>query len=322
MKIGPHTIEPATVLAPMAAITNPPFRQICLEQGVGLTTCEVLSAGQMLAGREPLPIERAPGERILVVQIYGRVPGEVARAARVAVEHGADVVDLNMGCPARKVVKQGAGVALMREPDLAAMVTRAVVAAVDVPVTVKMRAGWGADEANAATVARAVAAAGARAVTIHARLREAVHTGPFDWRVVREVRDALPPEVTVVGNGGVTSPDDARELLASTGCDGVMIGRAARGNPWIFGALAGGDALGPISPAEVHRVVLRHLDLYVEWGGEARAVVEMRKHLCWYLRRLPRAAKLRARLAGLHTRDDMARLVGEIVPEADEAAPA
>lgn len=312
MRIGEHLIAPATVLAPMAAITNPPFRQICLELGVGLTACEVLSATQLLIEDTPTPFERAQGEAVLVVQIYGRVPQEVARAAHVAVEHGADVIDINMGCPARKIVKQGAGVALMREPELARMITEAVISAVDVPVTVKMRTGFSASEQNAPDVARAVVKAGACAVTIHARVREAVHTGPVDWEIIRRVRDTLQPDISVVGNGGIKTLDDAHQMQQETGCDGVMIGRAARGNPWLFSALASGEPHPP-SLEERHEIILRHLDLYVRWGGEARAVLEMRKHLCWYFRGMPGASALRKALSGLKTKQDVVELVDELV---------
>lgn len=313
MRIGDITIDPPFVLAPMAAITNPPFRQICLEHGAGLACSEMLSAHQLTSKFEPSLIERCPNERVLVVQLYGRSPRMMASAARLAAEQGADVVDINMGCPARKVVNQGAGVALMREPDLAVMIAEAVVAAVTVPVTVKMRAGFAANERNATDLARAVVEVGVRAVTVHARVREAVHTGPVDWDVIRRVRDALPPEVTVVGNGGVASLDDAEIMLGRTGCDGVMIGRAARGNPWLFTGLARGAVVRP-SAVELHRVLVRHFELYTAWGGEDRAVREMRKHLCWYLRGLPGAARLRGALGGLRGSDDVIRLVDEVLP--------
>jgi tRNA-dihydrouridine synthase B len=312
VKIGDITIDPPTVLAPMASITNPPFRQICLEHGAGLAGSEVLSAVQLLLPNKPVPIERATGERVLVVQLYGRSPKIVADGARVAVEHGADVLDLNMGCPARKILKQGAGVALMREPELAQMITQAVVEAIDIPVTVKMRAGYDAKAVNAVEVAQRVVAAGAVAVTIHARLREAVHTGPFDWEIIRQVRDALPPEIPVVGNGGVGSPADALAMRAQTGCDGVMIGRGARGNPWIFESLRDPSFQGP-TPAQRQDVMLEHLEAYVTWTGEDRAAKEMRKHLCWYLRGLPGAAKLRNRLSHIRQRRDVIDVIEEIV---------
>ncbi len=311
MRIGDHHIEPPSVLAPMASITNPPFRQICLERGAGLTSSEVLSARQLLRTDRPIPIERAHGEEVLVTQLYGRSPKTVAAAAQVAVNHGADVIDLNLGCPARKVVKQGAGVALMREPELARMITEAVVSAVEVPVTVKMRSGFHHDHQNAPEVARAVVEAGACAVTIHARVREAVHTGPFDWTIITKVRDALPPKITVIGNGGITGHEDAAAMITQTGCDGVMVVRASRGNPWIFADLTNGGA-DPPTPTERYDVIRQHLDLYVDWGGEERAALEMRKHLCWYLRGLPGAAKLRAALSGLRHRDDVLELLKQI----------
>ena len=308
MRIGPHQIFPATVLAPMAAITNPPFRQVCLEAGAGLTVTEMLSADQLTRAELPSVVERCPDERVLVAQIYGRSPVVMARAARLVVEAGADVVDLNMGCPAKKVVFAGSGVALMREPDLARLIVESVVRAVAVPVTVKMRAGFTAGRQNAPEVARVVAEAGAAAVTVHARSREAVHTGPVDWSVIARVRDVLPPEVPVIGNGGVAGPGDAAEMLRSTGCDGVMVGRGARGNPWIFEALRRGEPVRPVR-TELARVILRHLDLYVAWGGEDRAVTEMRKHLCWYLRGLPGASRLRGGLGSLRTREAVVELV-------------
>ncbi len=296
----------------MASITNPPFRQICLEAGAGLAGSEMLSAEQLIhakGGR--VPIERCESERHLVVQIYGRSPVVVAQAARIAADRGADIIDLNMGCPAKKVVHAGAGVALMREPRLAQLITEMVVKAVSVPVTVKMRSGFSQGQINAPQIARLVTQAGACAVTIHARTREAVHTGPFDWEVIRRVRDALPAEIAVIGNGGVATPLDAQAIFHQTGCDAVMIGRAARGNPWIFSAITQDRSLEP-PLHELQRVMSRHLDLYIEWAGESRAVIEMRKHLCWYLRGLPYAARLRGTLAQLNSRQTMEDLIGRL----------
>ncbi len=316
MHIGGHKIDPPYVLAPMAAITNPPFRQVCLELGAGLVCSEMLSAYQLGMSGKPVLVERCPGESVLVVQLYGRSPRVMARGAKVAAEHGADVLDINMGCPARKVVKQGAGVALMREPELAVLITRAVAEAVSIPVTVKMRSGFHVKNQNAPELALAVAEAGACAVTIHARTREAVHTGPYDWQVIRRVREILPPEVTVVGNGGVTSPEDADAMRSQSGCDGVMVGRAAQGNPWIFQSLRAGEVIRP-TLAELRRVVLRHFELYVEWGGEDRAVLEMRKHLRWYLRGFPGAAKLRHALGGLEGSADVVELIEDTLAESE-----
>lgn len=314
MRLGDHRIDPPLVLAPMASITNPPFRQLCLELGAGLACSEMISAYQLGMTDKPSLIERCPKERVLVVQLYGRSPKLMAHSAKIAMRHGADVLDINMGCPARKVVKQGAGVALMREPELAVMMTRAVSEAVSIPVTVKMRSGFSVKHQNAPELAKAVVEAGARGVAVHCRTREAVHTGPFDWEVIRKVRDALPPDVPVVGNGGVTSPSDAEAMRAQTGCDGVMIGRAACGNPWIFSGRRDDEDRRPAN-AELRRVVLRHLELYVRWGGEGRAVLEMRKHLRWYLRGFPGAAKLRHALGGLAQAADIVELVEDALTE-------
>jgi nifR3 family TIM-barrel protein len=322
MRIGNHLVQPATVLAPMAGITNPPFRQICLDVGAGLTVTEMLSARQLIQPAAPIPIHRCESERTLVVQLFGRDPRQMADAAVIAVDHGADVVDLNMGCPARKVVKQGAGVALMQDVDLAARLTGEVVKAVDCPVTVKMRSGFSRSQQNAVDVARAVVDAGAAAVAVHARVRQEVHTGHFDWSVIADVRRALPAEIPVVGNGGVTSAEDAAALRAQTGCEGVMIGRAARGNPWLFRAIADGRSSPSIRPPlpELKRVMLRHLELYVQWGGEDRAVREMRKHLCWYLKGFPGAAKLRHGLSQLDRQRDVETLIGQVLDVGDGAA--
>lgn len=311
MKIGDHTIDNPVILAPMAAITNPPFRQICLQLGAGLAGSEVLSASQLIQPNKTVPIQRCASEKTLVVQLYGRIPKEVAQGARVALDHGADVIDINMGCPARKVVKQGAGVCLMLEPDLARIITRAVVDAVDVPVTVKMRSGYSSKNINAPEVARAVVDAGACAVTIHARTREAVHTGPYDWSVIKKVRDSLHHTIPVTGNGGITSPEDAQKMRDETGCDAIMVGRATRGNPWIFKSITEKTQFRP-DMDERKRVILRHLDLYVKWGGEDRAVLEMRKHLVWYLRGIRGATKIRASLGRLRSQQDIIDLVSDI----------
>jgi len=295
----------------MAAITNPPFRQICLELGAGVAHSEMLSAEQILRAPGPAPIERCPSERVLIVQLYGRVPRLMAEAASIAEDLGADVIDINMGCPARKVVHQGCGVSLMLEPDLAAMITEAVCNAVSIPVTVKMRTGFSRQRQNATEIARIVVASGARGVVVHARSREAGHTGPTDWDVVADVRDALPPEIPVTGNGGITDLASAQALAAASRCDGLMIGRAARGNPWIFASLAAGREVRPDSE-ELRRVVLRHFELYLEWGGEDRAVREMRKHLIWYTKGIPGATQIRRALSGLAKAEDLSDLISSI----------
>jgi nifR3 family TIM-barrel protein len=234
----------------------------------------------------------------------------MAAAARVAVDAGADIVDLNFGCPARKIVKagQGAGVALMRDPSQLARVASAVVAAVEVPVTAKMRLGWSADQRNGLEVARALEECGVQALCVHARTREQVHSGPVDLEALAGICGAV--GIPVIGNGGVRRPEDAQEMRQRTGCDRVAVGQAARGNPWIFSAIRG----GPGAPGLTGRVALcrRHLELYVAFAGEQRAAIEMRKHACWYLKGFPGAAAFRKRLAEAVDAESFVRLLDEL----------
>jgi nifR3 family TIM-barrel protein len=223
---------------------------------------------------------------------------------------GADIIDLNFGCPARKIVKggQGAGVALMLDPPLLARVASQVVAAVEVPVTAKMRLGWSAARRNAVEIARALERVGVQALCVHARTREQVHSGPVDLDALAEVCAAV--SIPVVGNGGIRSPVEAREMVARTGCARVAVGQAARGNPWIFSAIKG----GPGSPDLAGRIAAcrRHLELYVDFAGEQRAAIEMRKHACWYLRGFPGAAAFRKRLAEAVDAAAFSRLLDEL----------
>jgi nifR3 family TIM-barrel protein len=218
----------------------------------------------------------------------------MAEAARVVAGEGADVVDLNFGCPARKVIKggEGCGVALMRYPELLGTIASEVVRAVDVPVTAKIRLGWSGAEKNAAFVARVLEDAGVKAICVHARTRDQGHSGPVDLETLRDVVRAV--GVPVVGNGGIRSRADAEEMIAKTGCARVAVGQGAKGNPWIFREIAG----GPCAPGLADRIATcrRHLEMFVEWAGEARAAIEMRKHACWYMRGFDGAAAFRKRL--------------------------
>jgi tRNA-dihydrouridine synthase B len=323
MRIGPHEIGPGAALAPMAGVTNPPFRQLCAELGAVLTVGELVSCHAVLAlsKRERARarnqrlktkalLTRYDGERPFAVQLCGRDPEPMAEAARIAVDAGADIVDLNFGCPARKIVKsgQGAGVALMRDlPQLAAVAAR-VVAAVEVPVSAKMRLGWSAEERNAVDVALALEQAGVQAICVHARTREQVHSGPVNLDALAQVCGAV--TIPVIGNGGIRGSFDAREMIERTGCERVAIGQAARGNPWIFSAILG----GPDAPDLAGRIALcrRHLELYVDFAGEQRAAIEMRKHACWYLKGFPGAAAFRKRLAQAVNAESFSRLLSEL----------
>ncbi len=307
MKIGSFDIGPGAFLAPMAGITNPPFRRLCLEMGASLTVTELISCHALLflsakeknrtrkLGQKTVSlIERYPGESPLAVQIFGRDPEAMAEAARIAAGEGADIIDLNFGCPARKVIKngEGSGVALMRDPPLLEEIAQRVVRAVDVPVTAKTRLGYGPTEKNAVEVARRIEGAGVQALCVHARTRDQGHSGPTDLALLREVVDAV--GIPVIGNGGIRCKADADQMLAQTGCARVAVGQGSKGNPWIFSELVGeAFAAGLEDRIATCR---RHLELYVRWIGEARAVIEMRKHASWYLKGFAGAAALRGRL--------------------------
>lgn len=283
----------------MAGVSDKPFRMILAEFGCPLVYTEMVSAKGLVYGSSAtLKMIDLAGERNVAVQLFGREPEILARAAKTAAERGAVIIDLNLGCPMPKVVKNGEGAALMREPSLVAELVAAVAAAVTVPVTVKMRSGWDEKSRNAVEVALAAVRAGAKAVTVHGRTAVQRYAGKAEWESISQVVAALSPlGRPVIGNGDVASPEDAARMLAETGCQGVMVGRAAMGNPWIFRRIAAylrnGTRLDPPSPAERLAMALRHLDLAVQWQGEERAVREMRKVIGWYVKGLPGAAALR-----------------------------
>ncbi len=307
MKLGPYEIGRGAVLAPMAGITNPPFRRLCHELGAILAVTELVSCHAVVYldkksgnrkrkhGSKTLALmDKFPGESPFVVQLYGRDPEVMAQAARIVEADGADIIDLNFGCPARKVVKNGlgCGAALMRDPQTLGEITAQVVDSVRVPVTAKTRLGYSADDRNGVQIAKILEDSGVSLITIHARTKDQGHSGPVDFALLAEIVDAV--NIPVVGNGGIAGPADATEMIAQSGCARVAVGQGAKGNPWIFRELAGGEG----APDLAGRVETcrRHLDLYIEWSGEQRAVLEMRKHACWYLRGFDGAAAFRKRL--------------------------
>lgn len=297
MKIGGVRLANRVVAAPMAGVTDRSFRQLAREMGCGLVYTEMISDLALLysnkktlemvdIGDEPKPI---------AVQIFGSRPEEMARAAELVEEAGATIIDINMGCPAPKIVRNNEGAALMRDPELAGRIVEAVCSAVKVPVTVKMRKGWDENSVNVLEVAKIVEAAGAKAVTIHGRTRSQMYSGQADWRIIAAVKTEL--KIPVIGNGDIWTPQDAARMLAETGCDAVMIGRGALGNPWIFRRtvhyLATGELLPEPTAAEKVQMAKRHLDLLLAEKGEYIAVREMRKHAAWYVKGLREATRLR-----------------------------
>jgi nifR3 family TIM-barrel protein len=301
-RVGRLVVDPPVLLAPMAAVTDLPFRTVCEELGVGLTITEFLSAAAIRRGAKKTvdKMQASLGGRHFGVQIFGRLEEEMAIAAQAAVAAGAHVVDINMGCPAKKVVAGECGSALMREPALAARLVGVVRHAVpaDIPVTVKHRAGWDEWHLNAPEFACALVEAGAAMITVHGRTRTQGFAGRASLEIIRRVRQAVPKAIPVIGNGDVVSPADYLHMRETTGCDGVMIGRGAMGNPWLFRSIralaAGRPDPGPPTANERLAMVLRHVELVSTHTPRERQLAELRKVCAWYSRGQRGGAELRA----------------------------
>lgn len=298
MRIKNTYIHPPLVAAPLAGITDQANRIIAREFGAAYVVSEMISCKGLIYDQaktwELLAMEE--GEQPLAVQLFGSVPAEVARAAAIVAEKTrATAIDINMGCPTPKIVKGGEGAALLLNDKLAGEIVRQTVAAVSIPVTVKTRKGWDASSPNCLALVREVEAAGAAAVTIHGRTRDQFYSGRADWEIIRLVKESV--YIPVIGNGDVTSPADAQRMFETTGCDAVMVGRAAIGNPWLYRDIArslqGLPSLPPPTLPERLRIARRHLTMAIDRKGEYRGIREMRLQLAWYCRGLPRAARLR-----------------------------
>lgn len=299
--VGPVRLPNPFVLAPMAGVTDLPFRTLCREAGAGLVSTEMISDLALISGsrRSRAILAISPWEHPISCQLCGSRPEEMARAARIAAGAGVDLVDINMGCPAPKIVANNEGAALMRMPSLAVEIVRAVREALPpgIPVTAKIRAGWDEDAPEAPGFAARLERAGAAAVTCHARYRSQFYSGRADWTVIRRVKEAL--GVPVIGNGDVRSAADALRMIAETGCDAVMIGRGALGNPGLFSeCLAAwlGQEPPPQAAGGRAAVAVRHLRMNLALKGPERGVAEMRKHAAWYVRGSEGAAAHRDRL--------------------------
>jgi nifR3 family TIM-barrel protein len=339
MQIGPHTFPGRFFLAPLAGVSDRPFRAICREMGASFAYTEMVSAHGLVHGtlQTESYLDRDPEEEPFAVQVFAAEPDVLARGAAVAVRAGAGMIDVNMACPVKKVCGSGAGAALGRDPSRVAEAVRAIRAAVEVPVTVKIRAGWDELELNCVEVARAAEQAGAAAVSLHGRTRAQMYSGRARWDLVRAVKQAV--SIPVLGSGDVWSADDALRLRAETGCDAVLVARGACGNPWIFRELRAAE-LGRARPPPPSRdewisVMLRHVALQIEHRARQRprepagdaeraAVRELRKHLLWYTRGRRGGALFRRDADRLQTADDVARVLEEHFPPgsaAFEAAP-
>ena len=291
MRIGSFTLPNRVVLAPMAGVTDRPFRRLCRGLGAGLTVSEMVTSDPRLrATRKTLQrIDHSGEPAPRSVQIAGADPGQLADAARFNVARGADIIDINMGCPAKKVCNVAAGSALLSDEPLVGRILERVVAAVDVPVTLKIRTGPAPDRRNAVRIARIAESAGIAAVAVHGRTRKCAFRGAAEYDSIRSVKRAV--SIPVIANGDITSPEQARRVLAITGADGVMIGRAAQGNPWLPGAVAAylrsGTLVSPPGMTERAKVLLEHLRALHSFYGETIGVRVARKHLSWYCRAYP-----------------------------------
>ena len=325
MHIGTIELDTGAGLAPMAGVTDAAMRLLCREQGAAWAVSEMLSAKGWIysQGKNRNAAEllaRLPGEGVAGLQLFGREPEYVGRAARELEDAGFAFIDLNFGCPAPKITGNGEGSALMREPERLAEVVAAAAAATRLPVTVKIRSGWDEDSVNAPEVALLCQQAGAQAVAVHARTRMQQYSGRADWSIIRRVKQAV--TIPVLGNGDVRSGADALRMIAETGCDGVIVGRAAQGNPWIFGEIRAalrGESWTPPTAQQRVDMALKHFELESRLHGEKRGLLEMRKHIAWYVAGLPGAAKFRERINTMSGAEEVCAALMEYALTAEES---
>jgi len=315
MQIGSVKLSNNVFLAPMAGVTDMAFRILCKRQDCGLTYTEMVSAKGLhyKSDNTAVLLEIAEEERPAAAQVFGSDPEIVAEAARQAEAGGAAIIDINMGCPTPKIVKNGDGSALMKRPELVREIVRCTVKAVKVPVTIKTRKGWDEESVNAVEIAGIAAQEGAAAVAIHGRTREQFYSGTADWSIIKQVKRAV--DIPVIGNGDIAKPEDAKRMLDETGCDAVMIGRGSQGNPWIFRRtveyLMTGQLLPEPSYEQRVKTIIRHMNMITELKGEAIGVKEMRKHAAWYLKGMPGSARVKAEIFKLTTCEEVKSILSE-----------
>ena len=305
LKIGNVELENPYILAPMAGVTDLPFRLLCREQGAGLLCMEMVSAKAIQYNNKNTQalLEIHPKERPVSLQLFGSEPDTISEIAKRIEELPFAILDINMGCPVPKIVKNGEGSALMKNPKLVHEIVSKTVKAIQKPVTVKIRKGFDDTCINAVEIAKIIEASGAAAIAVHGRTREQYYSGKADWDIIRQVKEAV--SIPVIGNGDVTDAVSAKKMMDKTGCDGIMIGRASRGNPWIFKEITQYLDTGilPERPTneEVRNTILRHAALQLEFKGEYTGIREMRKHVAWYTAGYPHSAKLRRMVNEMET---------------------
>lgn len=300
LKIGNVKIPGILALGPMAGVTDTVYRQLCKEQGCSLLYSEMVSAKAILyKNKNTTPLLAASeSERPLAVQLFGSEPDIMAEIASQIESGPYDIIDVNMGCPVPKIVNNGEGSALMKNPKLAGEIISAMAKKCTKPITIKIRKGFNDSSINAVEMAKIVEANGASAIAVHGRTREQYYSGQADWDIIRQVKEAV--KIPVIGNGDITSPETAQSMLEETGCDGIMIGRAARGNPWIFKRvshyLETGEILPLPSTDEVLDMILRHAKMLIDFKGEYTGIREMRTHICFYVSGMRHANDIRRRI--------------------------
>lgn len=316
LKIGDVSLKNNLILAPMAGVTDLPFRLLCKEQGAGLLCMEMVSAKAIYFNNknteELLTIDDR--EPPVSLQLFGSDPDIISEMAKKIENRPFSILDINMGCPVPKVAGNGEGSALMKNPKLVEEIVSKTAKAIKKPVTVKIRKGFDDEHINAVEIARIAESAGAAAVAVHGRTREQYYSGKADWDIIRQVKEAV--KIPVIGNGDVTSPEAAKQLMETTGCDGIMIGRGAQGNPWIFRQILHWMETGEEEPKpdleEVKSMILRHARMLVEYKGAYTGIREMRKHVAWYTAGYPNSAKLRARVNEIESLEALEHLIQEL----------